>query len=223
MLTNAKEKAIKDKVYMTLQSLLQDASSFNNHAIVAQLVKTVKIIYENCDRRFKEEGKHYVATIQRLQKYHAFNILYNFILVIIPQLATIAALGLEFKSNDLVQVLTETFATISFSHSQLSNECISTALLPGLRYLETSCNQLNLPYAEHIDSMIKEVERRLTTSRDSAGTSTLTSPTSEAKRLKPNAIATNVVVEDVKNRVTKIFNARPNTLQNVSGIFKKKT
>lgn len=68
--------------------------------------------------------------------------------------------------------------------------------------------------------MIKEVERR---SNATGGKSTITSPTSEAKRLMPNAMSTHVVVEDVKNRVTKIFNARPNTLQNVSGIFKKKT
>lgn len=69
MLTNAKEKAIKDKVYMTLQSLLQDASTLNNHAMVVQLVKTIKIIYESCDRRFREEGKDQIFFKIKIQFY----------------------------------------------------------------------------------------------------------------------------------------------------------
>ncbi|KAL0270558.1 UNVERIFIED_CONTAM: hypothetical protein PYX00_007930 [Menopon gallinae] len=197
MLTKCKDKAIKDKVYMTLQSVLQDNSNLNNTGLVIQLVKTMGKIYDNCDQHFREE-------------------------VIVSQLYLIASQN-QNKSNELIEVLTEVFATVSFSQNRLSHHCISTALLPGLRSLENICGQLNLSFRDQIDSMIKEVERRIATSKEPISKiSSLPSP-SESKRIIPNPVSTQVVVEDVKNRVTKIFNTKPNTLQNVSGIFKKKS
>lgn len=57
MITKCKDKAIKDKVYMTLQSVLQDSNNLNNMGIVIQVAKTMGKIYDDCDQHFREEGK----------------------------------------------------------------------------------------------------------------------------------------------------------------------
>lgn len=57
MLANSKEKAIKEKVHMTFQALLQDSISMENHGLLVQLVKTLGSIYEFSDLVFREEGE----------------------------------------------------------------------------------------------------------------------------------------------------------------------
>lgn len=57
MLTKAQEKAIRDKVYLTFQALLQDGILSENNSLLIQLVKTLRFVYEYCDQKFREDGK----------------------------------------------------------------------------------------------------------------------------------------------------------------------
>ena len=85
------------------------------------------------------------------------------------------------------------------------------------------CSQLNTTRSEQVNSMMRDVERRLPgTTKENYSKTVAKSPSDGGKRMS-GVVTTHDVVEDVRNRVNKIFNAKPNTLQNVSGIFKKKT
>ncbi|KAK6634218.1 hypothetical protein RUM44_004826 [Polyplax serrata] len=194
MLANANEKSISDKVCMTFQALLQECTAQENNSLSVQLVKTLGSIYEKSEVKFREE-------------------------VVIPQISSISALAFRSKNRDLVEVLIDAFSIISFSQIQIPPQCASIHLLPALRNLSSLCSQMNLPQLERVNALIKDLERRYGGVKESQSKTPIKSP-SEGKRLA-NVVSTNV--EDVRNRVNKIFNAKPNTLQNVSGIFKKKT
>ncbi|XP_069701255.1 RAB11-binding protein RELCH homolog [Periplaneta americana] len=196
LITNTTLKEVQDKAYMQLQSFLSDPLTRENHPMLLQLVATMGHIISACEAWFREE-------------------------VILPQLAGIAAYALHMSNQtrklDLAVALVEAFS--SAVYCTLSKQSISTALLPGLRYLEPISSQSLSSHHDTVQAMIKGAESRIEVQR----------PTERSGSISLAMATANVGqgVEDMKQRVSKIFQNkpamnRPTNLPNIPGIFRKK-
>jgi hypothetical protein len=192
LITNTTMKEIQDKTYMQMQSFLSDPVTRENHPVLLQLVATMGHIISACEAWFREE-------------------------VILPQLATFAAYALHMSNQtrklDLAVALVEAFS--SAVYCALSKQTISTALLPGLRYLESISSQSLPSHHDTVQAMIHGAESRIEVQRppDRLGTISLAMATAN--------------VEDMKQRVSKIFLnkpvvKRPTNMPIIPGIFHKK-
>ncbi|XP_046659376.1 RAB11-binding protein RELCH homolog [Homalodisca vitripennis] len=191
-------KEVEDKTYFQLQSLLSDPTARDSHPALLQLVATLGRIVSRCDSWFRDD-------------------------VVVPQLAATAAYTLQLTNQsrrlDLALALVQAFNNAVYC--SLSKSTITTALIPGLRYLEQVCSQSLTSHHETVLSMIQEAESRSDTAK----------PIERSSSTLSLAMATSNVgqgMEDVKNRVTKIFQtpiSRPTNLpnlQSINNIFRKK-
>lgn len=195
LIENSTNKEVEDKTYFQLQSFLSDPVARDNHPTLLQLVITLGHIVPKCDSWFRDE-------------------------VVVPQLAAMAAYTLQLTNQtrklDLAAALVDAFSTTVYC--SISKNTVTTALLPGLRYLEQICSQSLVVHHETVFSMIREVESRFE----------IPKPTMErsSSSLTLSAATANVGqgMEDMKNRVTKIFQgpiSRPSNLPNLQNIFRK--
>ncbi|XP_017781128.1 PREDICTED: lisH domain and HEAT repeat-containing protein KIAA1468 homolog isoform X1 [Nicrophorus vespilloides] len=140
--------------------------------------------------------------------------------VILPQLTSISIYMFQTPSQsrkvDMAVALIEAFSNVTYS--PLNNNAISNLVLPGLRYLEQAVteNQALMPHREAVITMIKECENRV----DLTSPQT---PTDKGSKISQNV---NQGVEEMKQRVSKIFNKPPSgkqaSLPNLQSLFKKK-
>ncbi|XP_021937822.1 lisH domain and HEAT repeat-containing protein KIAA1468-like isoform X2 [Zootermopsis nevadensis] len=192
LITNTAMKEVQSKTYMQIQSFLSDPVTRENHSMLLQLVSTMGRIISACEAWFREE-------------------------VILPQLAAIAAYAMQMSNQtrklDLAVALVEAFSAAIYC--TISKQTISTALLPGLRYVESISSQSLPSYHNTVQAMIKGAESRIEVQRSPERSGSISL-----------AMAT-VSVEDVKQRVSKMFQNkhavnRPANLPNIPGIFRKK-
>ncbi|XP_049808480.1 RAB11-binding protein RELCH homolog [Schistocerca nitens] len=196
VITSIAIKEIHAKVYLQLQSIMADAGTRDNHSSLIQLVKTMGSIVTACEPAFRDD-------------------------VILPQLAGTAAFASQLSNAtrrvDLAKALIEAFS--SAVSCPLSKQAISTALLPGLRYLEPITNTALYTHHETVMAMIRGAESRLDSQRPIDRSSTLSLAVATANMGQG--------MEDMKNRVSKIFQNKPTTnraanIPNLQGIFRKK-
>ncbi|KAK5642547.1 hypothetical protein RI129_008714 [Pyrocoelia pectoralis] len=197
LITESTVLEIHDKAYMQLQTCLSDPTSKENHTLLRQLVVTLGNIANNCKASFRDE-------------------------VILPQLSSLSTytclMSNQTRKVDMVLALLEAFSNVLYS--PLSKQTINSVLLPGLRSLEAIVieNPSLLPHKESITSMIRETENRINS----------TGAQIQLDRSAANTLGQNVNqgVEEMKQRVSKIFNKpssiKQNSLPNLQGIFKKK-
>nr|XP_023025096.1 lisH domain and HEAT repeat-containing protein KIAA1468 homolog isoform X2 [Leptinotarsa decemlineata] len=134
--------------------------------------------------------------------------------VIFPQLSSYSSYMSQMKNQtrkiDMALALVEAYKNIIYS--PLNEPSTSNVLLSGLRHLEAVIleNQVLNVHWETIVSMMKECENRVNL------------PTECSPKMNQNV---NHSVEDVRQRVSKIFNKpipKATTLPNLQGIFRKK-
>lgn len=185
-------KEVKEKICFQLQSVLSDPVTRNSHALMLQLVTTLGHVVSSCDAQFRED-------------------------VIMPQLAGLAAYASQLQNLtrrlDLAVALTEAFSAAVYI--PLPASVLSSAMLPGLRYLEQISQQLQPVHRETILAMIQEVESR---------SGVLTKQQEERRSSRGLATANvNQGVEDMRQRMSKMF--QPKNLGNQPGLpslFRKK-
>ncbi|XP_074035176.1 RAB11-binding protein RELCH homolog isoform X3 [Leptinotarsa decemlineata] len=134
--------------------------------------------------------------------------------VIFPQLSSYSSYMSQMKNQtrkiDMALALVEAYKNIIYS--PLNEPSTTNVLLSGLRHLEAVIleNQVLNVHWETIVSMMKECENRVNL------------PTECSPKMNQNV---NHSVEDVRQRVSKIFNKpipKATTLPNLQGIFRKK-
>lgn len=140
--------------------------------------------------------------------------------VIIPQLTNLSVFMSQMTNQtrkiDMALALVEAFTHVVYS--PLNKQSISSIVKPGLRCLESviSENQSLSIHHETVESMIRECDNK----------SDLSSPNSPVDRNTKLGQNVNQGVEEMRQRMSKIFNkpniVKSNTLPNLQGIFKKK-
>ncbi|XP_014248198.1 lisH domain and HEAT repeat-containing protein KIAA1468-like [Cimex lectularius] len=131
---------------------------------------------------------------------------------IFPELDRItkSAFDLNTETSCLVAAsLVDAYSNMIFF--EISKNCINTMVLPTLRLLETFCKEVLTTHVTAVTNMIKEVEGRVSV--------LVTSPSSSRSNMNLAGISSSNV-EEMKQRVTKIFNS-PKT-SNIQSMFWKK-
>lgn len=119
------------------------------------------------------------------------------------------------RKVDLCNALVEAYSVLVYC--PLSNQCISGVILPGLRHLETLINQ-NLPQQrETVKSLLREAESHQDIVKPIERSSSMSSGLS----LSMATVNVGQGVEDMRQRMSKIFQQRPSS-STVTSIFKKK-
>ncbi|XP_054716426.1 RAB11-binding protein RELCH homolog [Uloborus diversus] len=129
---------------------------------------------------------------------------------VLPRLAALAAKNNsttnETKKMDIALALLEAYTAMSCCF--MSDQLIAEAFLPGLRCLKADFQVIALEYEDAVNNMIQEFETKLDLGRsiDSRPASlSISSPSS---------------MEDMKNRVTKMFTTRPTgSRPNIPNLF----
>ncbi|KAF7407686.1 hypothetical protein HZH66_002223 [Vespula vulgaris] len=136
--------------------------------------------------------------------------------VIATQLTGITATAMQQNRKvDLCNALVEAYSVLVYC--PLSNQCISGVILPGLRHLETLINQ-NLPQQrETVKSLLREAESHQDIVKPIERSSSMSSGLS----LSMATVNVGQGVEDMRQRMSKIFQQRPSS-STVTSIFKKK-
>ena len=194
------DRAILDKVYMQLQSLMDDSAYRDEHALHVALIRAIGHAGPSSEPRFRDD----------------------FILPRLTALAVQNSTGsgeVTSRRTDIALALFDAYNSVSCCF--IGNQHVSEVLLPGLRCLHRDLVNLSPDHAPVIASMIREFEDRV----DSSGGSTpgrpassingnttptvIPSPSSEGIRLKMMGH-----IKDVKDRasqsnlnLTKMFNA----------------
>lgn len=119
------------------------------------------------------------------------------------------------RKVDLCNALVEAYSILVYC--PLSNQCISGVLLPGLRHLETLVNQTIPQQKETVRSLLRETESRQDIGKPMERSSSMSSGLS----LSMATVNVGQGVEDMRQRMSKIFQQRP-TSSAVTSIFKKK-
>ncbi|XP_052126759.1 RAB11-binding protein RELCH [Frankliniella occidentalis] len=194
LIVSTSTKEVKEKICFQLQSLLSDPVTRDSHPLLLQIVCTLGQVVSSCDTSFRDD-------------------------VIMPQLAALAAYASQLQNLtrrlDLAVALTEAFSAAVYIPFPAS--ILTTAVLPGLRYLEQISQQLQPVHRETILAMIREVE-----SRSDA------SPFRQEERRTSRSLASatanmNQGVEDMRQRMSKMF--QPKNVTNQPGLpslFRKK-
>lgn len=90
---------------------------------------------------------------------------FNFILVIATQLTGITASALQQGQRlDLTNALIEAYSVLVYCN--VSNQCINSAVLPGLKYLDALVNQVMPHQKEVVRSLLREIESKKDTSKN---------------------------------------------------------
>ncbi|KAG7187845.1 hypothetical protein KM043_016879 [Ampulex compressa] len=160
-------------------------------ALAVPLVSTLAFIAPNCPQNYIED-------------------------VIATQLTGITASALQQgRKVDLVNVLVEAYSVLVYC--PLSNQCVSGVLLPGLKYLETLVNQCLPQQKETVRSLLREAESRQDLSKPMERSSSMSSGLS----LSMATVNVGQGVEDMRQRMSKIFQQKP-TSSTMTSIFRKK-
>ncbi|KAJ1529728.1 hypothetical protein ONE63_006481 [Megalurothrips usitatus] len=194
LITSTTTKQVKEKVCFQLQSVLSDPVTRDSHPLLLQLVSTLGQVVSSCDATFRED-------------------------VIMPQLAGLAAYASQLQNLtrrlDLAVALTEAFSAAVYV--PLPSSVLSSAVLPGLRYLEQISQQLQPVHRETILAMVKEVESR-------SNVPALRSEERRTSRGLASATANvNQGVEDMRQRMSKMFQTKNVGNQpSLPSLFRKK-
>ena len=192
------DRAILDKVYMQLQSLMDDSAYRDEHALRVALIRAIGHAGPSSEPRFRDD----------------------FILPRLTALAVQNSTGSEatVRRTDIALALFDAYNSVSCCF--VGNQHVSEVLLPGLRCLHRDLVNLSPDHAPLVASMIREFEDRIDSGSGTPGrpassingstTPAVTpSPTSEGIRLKMMGH-----IKDVKDRasqsnlnLTKMFNA----------------
>ncbi|KAK3924172.1 RAB11-binding protein RELCH [Frankliniella fusca] len=169
-------KEVKEKICFQLQSVLSDPVTRDCHPLLLQIVCTLGQVVSSCDTSFRDD-------------------------VIMPQLAALAAYASQLQNLtrrlDLAVALTEAFSAAVYVPFPAS--ILTSAVLPGLRYLEQISQQLQPVHRETILAMIREVESR-------SDASPLRQEERRTNRSLASATANmNQGVEDMRQRMSKMF------------------
>ncbi|XP_071451362.1 RAB11-binding protein RELCH homolog [Hetaerina americana] len=204
---------VQDKAHMQIQSFLMEATAHEfGHGraysnLVLTLIATLRSILPFSSNAFRDE-------------------------VVLPQLSVMAsqvasmwkgaiAIGRNVPWADSVAVaLVETFATALDCASMRQN--VASILLPGLRCLEAGGKEFLPAHHDTVLAMIREAETHndLLANRGMERSSSGMSLALATANMGQG-------VEDMRNRMTKIFQgkpsvSRPSNLPNIPGIFRKK-
>ncbi|XP_015110035.1 RAB11-binding protein RELCH homolog [Diachasma alloeum] len=160
-------------------------------ALAVPLVTTLAHIAPNCPQHYVED-------------------------VITTQLTGITASALQQNRRvDLATALVDAYSIIVYC--SLSDKCVSGVLLPGLRYLETMVGAVLPQQRETVRSLIREAESRQDVQRP------IERSISASSGLSLSLATANVGqgVEDMRQRMSKIFTQKPNS-PSMPSIFRKK-
>ncbi|XP_042901909.1 RAB11-binding protein RELCH homolog [Parasteatoda tepidariorum] len=129
---------------------------------------------------------------------------------VLPRLAALAAennsTSNETKKMDIALALLEAYTAMSCCF--MSEQLIAEAFLPGLRCLKSDVQQIAHEYEDTINSMIQEFEAKLDIGR------------SVESRPRSISVTSPGSMEEMKNRVTKMFSGRPVvTRPNIPNLF----
>ncbi|XP_011301250.1 lisH domain and HEAT repeat-containing protein KIAA1468-like [Fopius arisanus] len=179
----------KDKGRLTLETIAREPQ-FSNYLAVP-LVTTLAHIAPNCPQHYVEE----FITSQLTE-------------------ITVAALQ-QGRREDLADALVNAYSIILYC--SLSDKCVGSVLLPGLRSLETLVTQVLPQQRETVRSLIKEAESRHDAQRP------IERSISASSGLSLSLATANVGqgVEDMRQRMSKIFTQKPNS-PSMPSIFRKK-
>ncbi|XP_015186893.1 PREDICTED: lisH domain and HEAT repeat-containing protein KIAA1468 homolog isoform X1 [Polistes dominula] len=136
--------------------------------------------------------------------------------VIATQLTGITTTAIRRNRKvDLCNALVEAYSVLVYC--PLSNQCISGVVLPGLRHLETLVNQSLPQQKETVKSLLREAESHQDIVKPIERSSSMSSGLS----LSMATVNVGQGVEDMRQRMSKIFQQRPSS-STVTSIFKKK-
>lgn len=121
----------------------------------------------------------------------------------------------QSRKTELVNALVEAYSVLVYC--PLSNHCVSGIILPGLKCLEQSVNQCLPQQREAVRSLVKEAESR----QDLAKPMERSASMSSGLSLSMSTINVGQGVEDMRQRMSKIFQQKTNS-SSVSSIFRKK-
>lgn len=183
------DRAILDKVYMQLQSLMDDSAYRDEHALHVALIRAIGRAGPSSEPRFRDD-------------------------FILPRLTALAVQNSSGSGDatprrtDLALALFDAYNSVSCCF--IGNQHVSEVLLPGLRCLHRDLANLSPDHAPVVASMIREFEDRIDYASGTPGrpassvngntTSTPTaapSPSSEGIRLKMMGH-----IKDVKDRAS---------------------
>lgn len=139
-----------DRVYMQLQTFLDDPMYREEHSLHVELIATFARVGPNAEPKFRDE-------------------------FILPRLTTLAIEnnneGNEAKKKEIALQLFEAYSALSccFVNYQLVQE----VMLPGLRCLKQDMALIAPEHEEVVNSMIKEYESKIETSRPADRSSSL--------------------------------------------------
>ena len=192
------DRAILDKVYMQLQSLMDDSAYRDEHALHIALIRAIGHAGPSSEPRFRDD-------------------------FILPRLTALAVQNSGSsgealsRRTDIALALFDAYNSVSCCF--VGNQLVSEVLLPGLRCLHRDLGNLAPDHAPVVASMIREFEDRVDSSSGTPGrpasstngntTPAVTPPpSSEGIRLKMMGH-----IKDVKDRasqsnlsLTKMFN-----------------
>jgi len=219
LITDCQSRELHDKAYMSLQMLLTDAASSDNHALLRQLVVTMGNVSTSCTNAFKRD------VILTQLSHITSNMNSNVNSTNVSNVNT-------SKKIDMTIALIEAYSNVIYSSNFDGHEDI----LPSLRILENVVNDnVNLhSYRDALSSLIKECEvRKMSMSTSTSMPASLSSSTSpiltsqsavtsspgNQMRLLGQNVKQNVNVEEMK---AKMSNLKQASLSNLQSLFKKK-
>ncbi|XP_012276159.1 lisH domain and HEAT repeat-containing protein KIAA1468 homolog isoform X2 [Orussus abietinus] len=190
LVTECTAREARDKARLTLETIAREPQGVPS-ALAVPLVTTLAAIAPSCPPNYLED-------------------------VIATQLTGIAASALQQgRKLDLANSLVEAYSILVYC--PLSNQCVTGALLPGLRYLETLVNQVLPQQRDKVRSLLREAESR----QDLPKAMERSTSTNSGLSLSLATANVGQGVEDMRQRMSKMFQQKPGT-PSVSSIFRKK-
>ncbi|XP_052822976.1 RAB11-binding protein RELCH homolog isoform X2 [Octopus bimaculoides] len=142
ILENVTLREMLDRVYMQLQTFLDDPVYRDQHTVHMEIIRTFARVGPNAEPRFRDE-------------------------FVLPRLAAMAlannSITNEIKKTDVALQLFEAYSAMSCCF--INDQLVQEAMLPGLRYLRQDLSQLAPEREEVMSSMIKEYEAKLDASK----------------------------------------------------------
>lgn len=142
ILENVTLREMLDRVYMQLQTFLDDPIYRDQHLLQIEVIRTFARVGPNAEPRFRDE-------------------------FVIPRLAGMAlannSVSNETKKTDIALQLFEAYSAMSCCF--INDQLVQEAMLPGLRYLRQDLTQIAPEREEVINSMIKEYETKVDASK----------------------------------------------------------
>ncbi|GAB1600715.1 RAB11-binding protein RELCH homolog isoform X1 [Argonauta hians] len=142
ILENVTLREMLDRVYMQLQTFLDDPVYRDQHSVQMEIIRTFARVGPNAEPRFRDE-------------------------FVLPRLAAMALANNsvinEVKKFDIALQLFEAYSAMSCCF--INDQLVQEAMLPGLRYLRQDLSQLAPEREEVMSSMIKEYEAKLDASK----------------------------------------------------------